>query len=102
MRHDYFLQAWKHWRDGTPLELLDQRLRDSFAENEVIRCIHIGLLCVQEDPADRPTMPSIVLMLNNYSVPTLPSPKKPAFFPHSRTENMPSINEMSSTEIYPR
>ncbi|PON42035.1 Serine/threonine protein kinase [Parasponia andersonii] len=95
--------AWKHWRDGTPLELLDQRLRDhSYTQNEVIRCIHIGLLCVQEDPADRPTMASIVLMLNSYSV-TLSSPKPPAFSPqHNRTENMPSVNEISSTEIYPR
>ncbi|PON32281.1 Tyrosine-protein kinase [Parasponia andersonii] len=114
---DLLSNAWKHWRGGTALELLDPRLRDSYTANEVIRCIHIGLLCVQEDAADRPTMASIVLMLSSYSI-ALPIPKKPAFFPYSETEgNMPSVemesnkssrntsysvNEMSFTEVYPR
>ncbi|PON88151.1 Cysteine rich receptor like kinase [Trema orientale] len=114
---DLLSNAWKHWRGGTALELLDPRLRDSYTANEVMRCIHIGLLCVQEDAADRPTMASIVLMLSSYSI-TLPIPQKPAFFPYSGTEgNMPSVetesdkssrnisnsvNEMSYTEVYPR
>ena len=45
------------------MELLDLALGDSFSRDEVMRCIHIGLLCVQEDPADRPTMATIVLTL---------------------------------------
>ncbi|XP_022720570.1 cysteine-rich receptor-like protein kinase 10 isoform X2 [Durio zibethinus] len=115
---DLLSYAWKHWKDGTPLELLDPILRDTYSRNEVIRCIQIGLLCVQEDPVDRPTMTTIVLMLNSYSV-TLPLPKQPAFFLHSRTEgsmpnkemesdqstsrSMPwSINEASITELDPR
>ncbi|KAJ0080911.1 hypothetical protein Patl1_11013 [Pistacia atlantica] len=55
--------AWKHWRDGTPLQLLDSTLTESYSRNEVIKCIHMGLLCVQEDPTDRPTMATIVIML---------------------------------------
>ncbi|KAK7842509.1 putative cysteine-rich receptor-like protein kinase 35 [Quercus suber] len=53
-----FLQffAWKHWKGGTSLELLDPTIRDSYSEIEVNRCIHIALLCVQENPAERPTM----------------------------------------------
>ena len=46
---------------------------------EIIRYIHIGLLCVQENVVDRPTMASVVLMLSGYSI-TLPTPSKPAFF----------------------
>ena len=69
--------------------MLDPTLAQSYSENEVIRCIHIGLLCVQEDPEDRPTMKTIVLMFNSYSV-TLPVPQKPAFY--NRTEeDMPSM-----------
>ncbi|XP_062160727.1 cysteine-rich receptor-like protein kinase 25 isoform X2 [Alnus glutinosa] len=79
-------QAWRHWRRGTSLELLDPSLRDSYSRNEVDRCIHIGLLCVQENPAERPTMASIVVMLSSYSV-TLSSPQRPGFFLHSRTES---------------
>ncbi|XP_038688643.1 cysteine-rich receptor-like protein kinase 10 [Tripterygium wilfordii] len=70
--------VWKHWREGTPLKLLDPTLTYSYSRTEVMRCIHIGLLCVQEDPAERPTMATIVLMLNSYSV-SLPSPQQPAF-----------------------
>ena len=112
------LQAWKHWKNGTPLELLDPTLRDNYSRNEVIRCIQMGLLCVQEDPIDRPTLATIVLMLNSYSV-TLPMPSEPAFYLHSRTEgslpnkglesdqstsrSMPwSINDVSITELDPR
>ena len=73
-----FLQAWKQWRNGTPLELLDPSMRNSYSRNEVVRCIHIGLLCIQENPANRPTMATIGLMLNSYSV-TLPLPQQPSF-----------------------
>ncbi|KAL9452698.1 hypothetical protein AB3S75_008483 [Citrus x aurantiifolia] len=111
--------AWKQWRDGTPLQLLDPNLTDSYSRNEVIRCIHLGLLCVQEDPAERPSMATIVLMLNSFSV-ILPSPQQPAFFIGNRTErslptkeiefsdkstnkSMPwSVDEASITEVYPR
>ncbi|KAM1456044.1 hypothetical protein EV1_005097 [Malus domestica] len=117
---EYLLShVWRHWRDGTPLELLDVNLRDSYSRSEVIRCIHIGLLCVQEDPDQRPKMQKILLMLSSYSL-SMPSPQKPAFFLHSRTDlNMPpmtcsssdqpasnslslSVNEASITELYPR
>ncbi|XP_030972920.1 cysteine-rich receptor-like protein kinase 10 [Quercus lobata] len=108
--------AWKHWRGGTSLELLDPTIRDSYSEIEVNRCIHIALLCVQENPAERPTMDSIILMLNSDSVPML-SPQPPAVFLQSRAQtNMPesesdqstrksillSVDEASITEVYPR
>uniref|UniRef100_A0A6N2L022 non-specific serine/threonine protein kinase n=1 Tax=Salix viminalis TaxID=40686 RepID=A0A6N2L022_SALVM len=49
----------------------------------MMRCIHIGLLCVQENVADRPTMASVVLMLSNSSC-TLHRPSQPAYFFGSR------------------
>ena len=96
------------------MEVVDSSLGDSYSANEVMRCIQIGLLCAEEDPANRPTMASIVLMLSSFSVP-LPLPQKPAYFPHSRTternmlaagglesDNSTSVNEMSFSEFYPR
>ena len=63
----------------------------------VIRSIHIGLLCVQENVDDRPTMTSVVHMLNNFSV-TLPVPSEPAFFVRSNTDHeMPLLNKYSSS-----
>ena len=36
----------------TPLEFMDSMTKDSFTKNEAIRCIYMGLLCVNEDPDD--------------------------------------------------
>ncbi|KAM3701783.1 hypothetical protein ACJW30_05G200600 [Castanea mollissima] len=82
---DLLSYAWEHWSNGTALELLDPTLRDSYSRNEVNQCIHIALLCVQENPADRPTMANIILMLDSYSV-TLKTPQQPAVFILSETE----------------
>ncbi|CAL5209769.1 unnamed protein product [Lathyrus oleraceus] len=88
---DLVSYAWKLWKNGTPLELVDHTVRESYTPNEAIRCIHIGLLCVQEDPDDRPTMATIVLMLESHTV-TLPVPKQPAFFLQSGADpDMPTI-----------
>uniref|UniRef100_A0A9I9CT51 Cysteine-rich receptor-like protein kinase 10 n=1 Tax=Cucumis melo TaxID=3656 RepID=A0A9I9CT51_CUCME len=84
----------------------------------MMRCIHIGLLCVQENAVDRPTMASVVLMLSSFSL-TLSVPSDPAFFMHSNIEESnsvvkpngghmkstslePSLNEVSITELRPR
>lgn len=61
-----------------PFELMDQRLLESSKSSEVLKCIIIGLLCVQEDPGDRPTMTNVVLMLSG-DIASLPTPKQPAF-----------------------
>lgn len=111
------LQAWRLWKDGTPLELVDPVLLYSYSRNEVIRCIYIALLCVQEDVDSRPSMDSVVLMLNSNSV-TIIMPQQPPFFQHSRSTSMMkdqlksddskkyttswSVDDESITGIYPR
>ncbi|XP_022880112.1 G-type lectin S-receptor-like serine/threonine-protein kinase At4g27290 [Olea europaea var. sylvestris] len=69
--------AWRLWTEGRPLELIDPLLEDSANRPEMLRCIHIGLLCVQQSPEDRPTMSSVILMLNGGS--PLSQPKHPGF-----------------------
>lgn len=106
-----FLQAWKNWREETALNIIDPGLRVG-SSYEMMRCIHIGLLCVQENITERPTMASIVLMLSSCSL-SLPVPLKPAFFMHSTSEftvfNQSksdsvqfTVNETSITELHPR
>ncbi|CAI0467933.1 unnamed protein product [Linum tenue] len=65
------------WRAGRVSEVVDSSLslRDS---NEAVRCIQIGLLCVEETAAHRPDMQAVVLMLSSETTP-IPSPKQPAF-----------------------
>ncbi|XXG69361.1 hypothetical protein AAC387_Pa06g2248 [Persea americana] len=65
--------AWRLWCDGKMTELIDPILIDSCPMDEVLKFVHIGLLCIQEDATDRPTMSSVVLMLGSKSV-TLPHP----------------------------
>ncbi|KAI3889550.1 hypothetical protein MKW92_038704 [Papaver armeniacum] len=112
---DLLSYAWKLWREGKPLELMDSTLSRRFSGNEVIRSIHIGLLCVQDSIEDRPTMSSVVLMLSSHSI-TLASPSKPAFFAGSITglkmrkppgqskssSKSYSANDISDSGTYPR
>ncbi|XP_039156116.1 cysteine-rich receptor-like protein kinase 10 [Eucalyptus grandis] len=102
--------AWNQWRDGTPLKVLDPAIVDSNSRDQVLRCLHICLLCIQEDPAIRPTMTTVVLLLSSNSI-TPPSPQHPAFFvqmkglesDQSTRRTMPlSINGVSLTELCPR
>ncbi|KAK0601618.1 hypothetical protein LWI29_025867 [Acer saccharum] len=71
--------AWVLWNNGRALEVKDVCLEDSFIESQVLRCIQVGLLCVQMFPEDRPEMSSIVFMLANEGL-LLPQPKQPGFF----------------------
>jgi hypothetical protein len=79
------LQAWKKWRENKELELLDAALTYSFSETEVYRCIQIGLLCVQENPDQRPTMATIALYFNCDSI-DLPCPQQPPFYMRGKIE----------------
>ncbi|TQD79742.1 hypothetical protein C1H46_034715 [Malus baccata] len=68
--------VWQLWREGRALEIVDSSL-ESFPSDEVMRCIQVGLLCVEEDSKDRPSMSAVVFMLSGETSP--PSPKQPAF-----------------------
>ncbi|KAK9084993.1 hypothetical protein Sjap_025404 [Stephania japonica] len=94
--------AWELWRDGRVLELVDPTMGNSFPEQEVVRFIQVGVLCVQENAKDRPTMYNVIFMLGNET--PIPSPKQPAFVlisnPNSAYASAsPSITEMSITIV---
>lgn len=71
--------AWELWNEGRGLELMDPVLEDTCTPKEVMTCVHVGLLCVQEHATDRPTMSEVVSMLTNENM-HLPEPKQPAYF----------------------
>ena len=90
------------------MDIVDSWINESFVSHEVLRCIQIGLLCVQEDAMDRPTMLAVLLMLSCET--TLPSPKQPAFIFRRPTnslgsitgERFYSINDVTITEFEAR
>lgn len=71
--------AWSLWNEGKSLELADETMNGSFDSDEVLKCIRVGLLCVQENPDDRPLMSQVLLMLATTDATTLPTPKQPGF-----------------------
>ncbi|XP_056687272.1 putative cysteine-rich receptor-like protein kinase 31 isoform X2 [Spinacia oleracea] len=75
--------AWNKWLEGKAWNIVDPTLPSAFS-TEILRCIHIGLLCVQHNMADRPTMSSVELMLSSSSL-SLQVPSQPAFFTRSHT-----------------
>ncbi|XP_050259388.1 cysteine-rich receptor-like protein kinase 44 [Quercus robur] len=56
------------WNEGKGSELIDQAIVDTCPITEALRLIHIALLCVQEDPNDRPIMSRVILMLGSNSI----------------------------------
>ncbi|KAK4491958.1 hypothetical protein RD792_002742 [Penstemon davidsonii] len=111
---DLISSAWRNWRDETAANLIDPALRGSSSiPHDILRCIHIGLLCIQENEVNRPTMALVVLMLNSFSM-TLPVPSEPTLYMPSDSESKVSLfqkfnargldsqNDVSITELHPR
>uniref|UniRef100_A0A7N0UCU9 non-specific serine/threonine protein kinase n=1 Tax=Kalanchoe fedtschenkoi TaxID=63787 RepID=A0A7N0UCU9_KALFE len=105
--------AWTLWSESETqgLELVDPSLNPSYIPSEVLKCIHIALLCVQDDPADRPTMSSAVLMLGSENTVCLRQPSQPSFsvqrFGRKRADTAPedistSINDITVSSVSPR
>ncbi|XP_050208520.1 G-type lectin S-receptor-like serine/threonine-protein kinase RKS1 isoform X4 [Mercurialis annua] len=74
--------VWELWKEKRALEIVDPSLKELYVADEALRYIQIGLLCVQEDEVDRPTIFNVVLMLNSDI--SLSSPKQPAFISSRR------------------
>ncbi|KAK3424067.1 hypothetical protein EUGRSUZ_F00842 [Eucalyptus grandis] len=71
------LSVWESYQAGKSSELIDPCLADTSNLSQVLRCVHIGLLCLQEHPEDRPSMSSVVTMLSSDN--SLAVPQQPGF-----------------------
>ncbi|KAJ6673357.1 RECEPTOR-LIKE SERINE/THREONINE-PROTEIN KINASE SD1-8 [Salix viminalis] len=60
------------------MEIMDPSLDDTFSSCKLIKCLQIALLCVQENPADRPSMLEVSSMLRNETA-IVTIPQRPAF-----------------------
>ncbi|KAL3850788.1 hypothetical protein ACJIZ3_012670 [Penstemon smallii] len=77
--HNLLGHAWLLWKENRVLDLVDERLNDSFVESQVKRCIQVALLCVQKFAENRPVMSSVIFMLGTDGA-ILPEPMEPGFF----------------------
>ncbi|KAG6790532.1 hypothetical protein POTOM_006688 [Populus tomentosa] len=100
--------AWRLFTEGRSSEIIAESIVESCNFSEVLRSIHIGLLCVQRSPRDRPSMSTVVMMLGSES--ELPQPKEPGFFTtrdagkatSSSTQSKVSANEVTMTQLEAR
>ncbi|KAG6598233.1 Cysteine-rich receptor-like protein kinase 2, partial [Cucurbita argyrosperma subsp. sororia] len=113
---------WRHFQAGTVERLFDPNLNlqnhyNKKVKDEVLRVVHIGLLCIQEIPSLRPTMSKIMRMLTMEEEELLPPPTKPPFMDemtmelddsckdsryYSNTEGPSSTATVSHSAFYPR
>ena len=77
---------------------MDQNLHESCNADLFTKCVNVGLLCIQEDPSDRPTMSNVVTMLDSETV-TVPIPKQPAFVLRRGESSASSSRPETYTEI---
>ncbi|XP_006657793.1 cysteine-rich receptor-like protein kinase 6 [Oryza brachyantha] len=116
---DLLSLVWEHWTAGTVAELADSSLAGRCPRDQILKCVNIGLLCVQEDPIDRPMMSVVNVMLGSSTV-SVQAPSRPAFCVQKSsvssdtysepyrggsqcTDRLPmSPNEVSITELEPR
>ncbi|KAK1679929.1 hypothetical protein QYE76_040777 [Lolium multiflorum] len=107
--------VWNCWTKGTISEMIDQSL-DEYARSQALRCIHIGLMCLQPNPDDRPYILSVIFMLTRDNM-EIQAPAQPAFFFRRESllaslssydqsdiildENV-SVNGVTITDLYPR
>ena len=111
--NDYIIvsQAYELWLTDNGKEFMDPVLDDSSSTFKLLRCLQVGLLCVQESPIDRPSILEVYYMLRNEND-TIVSPKRPAFSVKNSGEveedgrkssqEMGSVNDVTITETLPR
>ncbi|XP_031113735.1 putative receptor-like protein kinase At4g00960 isoform X3 [Ipomoea triloba] len=93
--------VWKLWTKGNTMDLVDESVLQSCNEDEVLKCINVGLLCVEEDPNNRPNMSNVLLMLSNENT-ALSKPNQPAFVARTHTSvnsNTVEIDKSCSNEL---
>ncbi|KAL9146535.1 hypothetical protein ABFS82_13G116300 [Erythranthe guttata] len=96
--------AWKLWSEDNGLAFADKSIAIPDFKEDIIRCIQIALLCVQEFPKDRPSIQTVLSMLSREIV-DLPPPEQPVFAEKWTGSTQPStqvgfsINELTVSAL---
>ncbi|XP_076906853.1 G-type lectin S-receptor-like serine/threonine-protein kinase SD1-1 [Bidens hawaiensis] len=93
-RYSVLEKAWNHYKEGKLSEFADSSLIELDHTFEVLRSIQVGLLCVQNNPEDRPNMSTVIMMLSSDG--QLPEPKHPGFYTESSCASSSSIEAQNS------
>jgi serine/threonine protein kinase len=70
--------TWHLYEENRLLDLMDTSMLSSYSEQEVLRIIHVALLCTQATPSQRPSMSRVVSMLSGV-IETHPPQSRPGY-----------------------
>ncbi|BAB02668.1 receptor kinase 1 [Arabidopsis thaliana] len=100
------VHVWNLFKENRVREVIDPSLGDSAVENpQVLRCVQVALLCVQQNADDRPSMLDVVSMIYGDGNNALSLPKEPAFYdgpPRSSPEmevEPPEMENVSANRV---
>ena len=92
------------WNADNIVALTDSMIQEPCFKMEILRCIHVGLLCVQDFANDRPTVSMVISMLKSEII-DLPLPKQPTFTERqiasnsSSSQNNPSKSSINNVTV---
>ncbi|KAI7753919.1 hypothetical protein M8C21_033118 [Ambrosia artemisiifolia] len=93
--------AWKLYERSKMIDLIDPRMqKDGFSVRDVMKTIHVALLCLQPLPVIRPAMSEIVAMLT-WKVEMVKSPIKPTFLDRRRRNNDENVSCETISNDFP-
>ncbi|KAJ1687149.1 hypothetical protein LUZ63_018539 [Rhynchospora breviuscula] len=88
--------VWHQWKNNSPLiHITNMSVREELSQDQIKRCILIGLLCIQNDHNNRPSMKDVLQMFNTNI--SLSVPGLPGFF-REETSKM-SFSSISSSSL---
>ncbi|WVZ96474.1 hypothetical protein U9M48_042109 [Paspalum notatum var. saurae] len=103
---DLLSLVWEHWAKGNVVGLIDPSLGDHHLHppiEQMLKCLHIGLLCIQRKPVARPMMSWVNVMLCSSTV-RLPSLSRPALCiqeqEQEQEQELVSASDNSSSYAY--
>ncbi|XP_037479849.1 G-type lectin S-receptor-like serine/threonine-protein kinase B120 isoform X2 [Triticum dicoccoides] len=88
--------AWNLWADGKVEDFVDPAITESYSLDEVSKCIHVGLLCVQDSSGARPHMSSVVSMLDSEAMPRA-APRQPMYFAQINCETSDATEDLENS-----
>ncbi|RWW43922.1 hypothetical protein BHE74_00050362, partial [Ensete ventricosum] len=86
--------AWRLWSEDNVMEFVDPAIRDSCSQKQASMCVNVGLLCVQNRANDRPSMSSVIIMLES-GTDANSQPRQPTF----TAERSPRDTESSPNDL---
>ncbi|KAL0451122.1 UNVERIFIED_CONTAM: L-type lectin-domain containing receptor kinase S.4 [Sesamum latifolium] len=55
--------VWNKWKEGSILDVVDQKMKGDYDENEVVMILKLGIMCSSNEQSARPSMRQVVSYL---------------------------------------